>query len=310
MDPTEILNVRFHLGGEFIRIGPNLDYVGGDEEYSEIERDKLSLQEVKGYLKDHVQLKESMKIYFLIPGKALVDGLVFLNDDRKCVEMGEYICVGGVAGIYVEYQGEEDTEDSSSCSDFEDEMHISDDQPPVMTAEADSEDVVLVPDDRGVITEIISSPVKHSIARRHPVATDIDEPVFSQLCNPSQASVSDAMPQTADVSPIPVAAQQPLMSAPVADSEHSEDSDSDPEYMPHSEDSGEGSKVDTTGNVTSSHVPRSSSSQPASQAPAPRTAAVVTTDVTPDAFVVVRTDVAPDAFVVVRTDASLMLLWL
>ncbi|KAI4964055.1 hypothetical protein ZWY2020_006526 [Hordeum vulgare] len=122
-------------------------------------------------------------------------------------------------------------------------MHISDDQLPVVTAEADSEDVVLVPDDRGVITEIISSPVKHSTTRIHPVATDIDEPVFSQLCNPSQAFVSDAMPQTADVSPIPVAAQQPLMSSPVADSEHSEDSDSDPEYMPHSEDSGEGSEV-------------------------------------------------------------------
>ncbi|KAE8818478.1 hypothetical protein D1007_03601 [Hordeum vulgare] len=192
MEPTEILNVRFHLGGEFIRIGQKLDYVGGDEEYSEIERDKLSLQEVKSYLKDHVQLKESMKNYFLIPRKALTNGLVFLNDDMKCVEM------------------------------------------------TDSEDVVLIPDDKGVITEIISSPVKHSRARRHPVATDIDEPIFSQLCNPSQAFVSDAMPQTADVSPILVASQQPLMSAPAAESE---DSDSDPEYMPHCENSGEGSEV-------------------------------------------------------------------
>ncbi|CAM0956402.1 unnamed protein product [Alopecurus aequalis] len=243
MDPTEILNVRFHLSGEFIRIGPKLDYVGRDEEYSEIERDKLSLQEVKGYLKDHVQLKESMKIYFLIPGKDLADGLVFLNDDMKCVEMGEYVCVGGVADVYVEYHGEEDSEDSSSCSDFEDEvMHISDDQPAVMTAEAEhidvlSEDDVLVPDDRGVITEKISSPVKHTRARRHPVATDINEPVFSQVCNTSQASVSDAMPQTADVNPILVASQQPLPPAPAADSEYSE---SDPEYMPHNENNGEG----------------------------------------------------------------------
>ena len=55
MDPTEVLNVRFHLGGEFIHIGPQLDYVGGDEEMSEIERDKLSLQEVKGFLKDHME---------------------------------------------------------------------------------------------------------------------------------------------------------------------------------------------------------------------------------------------------------------
>jgi hypothetical protein len=44
MDPTEILNAYFHIGGKFVRIGPNLDYVGGDEALSEIENDKLSLQ--------------------------------------------------------------------------------------------------------------------------------------------------------------------------------------------------------------------------------------------------------------------------
>lgn len=65
MDPCDILNVRFHFGGQFVRMGPNLDYVGGDEAMSEIERDKLSLPELKGYLGDHVPLKESMKIYFL-----------------------------------------------------------------------------------------------------------------------------------------------------------------------------------------------------------------------------------------------------
>ena len=50
MDPCDILNVRFHFGGQFVRMGPNLDYVGGDEAMSEIERDKLSLPELKGYL--------------------------------------------------------------------------------------------------------------------------------------------------------------------------------------------------------------------------------------------------------------------
>ena len=57
MEPSEILSLRFHLGGEFIRTGPNLDNVGGDEAMSEIERDKLSLQEVKVYLKDHTKPK-------------------------------------------------------------------------------------------------------------------------------------------------------------------------------------------------------------------------------------------------------------
>jgi hypothetical protein len=47
MDPREILNMRFHFGGKFMRIGLQLDYVGGDEAVSKIERDKLSLQEVK-----------------------------------------------------------------------------------------------------------------------------------------------------------------------------------------------------------------------------------------------------------------------
>ncbi|KAE8787689.1 hypothetical protein D1007_38295 [Hordeum vulgare] len=81
MDPSEILNARFHIGGEFIRIGPNLDYFGGEEAMSEIERDKLSLQEVKGYLKDHTEFMESMKFYFPLPRKELINGLVFLNDD-------------------------------------------------------------------------------------------------------------------------------------------------------------------------------------------------------------------------------------
>jgi hypothetical protein len=69
MDPTKIVNVRFHFGGEFVYIGQSLQYAGGDEDVSKIKWDKLSLQNVKGYLKDHMELKESMKLYFLLPGK-------------------------------------------------------------------------------------------------------------------------------------------------------------------------------------------------------------------------------------------------
>jgi hypothetical protein len=63
-----------------------------------------------------------MKLYFLIPGKELADGLVFLHNDSGCVSMANYICVGGVADVYIEYHGEEDSQDSSSGSDFESEM--------------------------------------------------------------------------------------------------------------------------------------------------------------------------------------------
>ena len=68
MKPSEILNVRFHLGCEFVRIGPNLQYVGEEEAMSEIKRDELSLHVVKGYLKDNMALKKSMLFYFLISG--------------------------------------------------------------------------------------------------------------------------------------------------------------------------------------------------------------------------------------------------
>ena len=87
MDPAEVLNVRFHYGGEFIRIGPSLDYVGGDTALSEIQRDMLSLPELRGFLADHITVKESMKLYFLMPGRELVNGLVFLYTDEGCVKM-------------------------------------------------------------------------------------------------------------------------------------------------------------------------------------------------------------------------------
>jgi hypothetical protein len=113
-----------------MRIGLQLDYVGVDEAVSEIKRDKLSLHEVKGFLKDHLPLKESMKLYFHVPGKELVDGLLFLHNDAGCVKMADYICVGGIADVFVEYHGEEDSADNTSGSDFEDEyVNLLDEDP-------------------------------------------------------------------------------------------------------------------------------------------------------------------------------------
>lgn len=122
MDPSEKLNVRFHFGGEFVRIGPELDYVGGDEEISEIERDKLSLPEITGHLGDQITYKDSMKLYFLVPGKEFSNGLMFLFDDVGCMKMSEYTTDGGVADVYVEYFGEQNEESERSGSDFEDEI--------------------------------------------------------------------------------------------------------------------------------------------------------------------------------------------
>jgi hypothetical protein len=58
MDASDIMNVLFHYGDALLRIGSNLDYVGGGEALLEIGRDTLSLPELMGFLKHHVELKE------------------------------------------------------------------------------------------------------------------------------------------------------------------------------------------------------------------------------------------------------------
>ena len=53
MDMLGILPVRFHFDGEFINDGDKLHYFGGSEGMSYIDRDKVSLPELVGHLKDH-----------------------------------------------------------------------------------------------------------------------------------------------------------------------------------------------------------------------------------------------------------------
>ncbi|KAE8780821.1 hypothetical protein D1007_45966 [Hordeum vulgare] len=118
MDTTEVLNVRFHYGGGFIRIGPSLDYVGGDTAMSQIDTDKLSPPELKGFLGDHITIKESMKLF--MPGRELVNGLVFIYTEEGCMRMSEHITDASVADIFVEYNEEQDeAEEEQSVSDFE-----------------------------------------------------------------------------------------------------------------------------------------------------------------------------------------------
>ncbi|XP_045088448.1 uncharacterized protein [Aegilops tauschii subsp. strangulata] len=245
MDPAEILNVRFHFGGQFIRIGPSLDYVGGETGMSKIERDKLSLQELKGFLGDHMTVKESMKYYFQLPGRDLVNGLLFLHDDGGCMKMSDYITEGGVGEIYVEYNGEEEEQgEIDSGSDFEDEldelMNIGSEEEPdaVITAEDCSAEVndnvnateqtgtageiiehIFVPDVGGAITRVINSPLKQNVRVDYPTQS-------SQVLNVSQ----------------PCQAAQDISGSVAKVAENGSDSE-DYEYVPHTDDSGEESEV-------------------------------------------------------------------
>ena len=118
-------------------------------------------------------------------------------------------------------------------SDLEPDVVVSAAEP----AELDTD--VFIPNESGVITQIISSPVKKgSSARRVHVDLDEDEAgvtqaAISQVVNPTQSSV--AAVNTANVAPVDNA---------VPHGNNSESySDSEVEYIPHSDDSGEDSEV-------------------------------------------------------------------
>lgn len=116
-----MLSVRFHFGGEFMYIGPELDYIGGDHAMLEIEIDKVSLPELRGHLADHMDVVEELKLYFLIPGSELKDSLLFLYDDTRTMMMAKHITDGGVAEVFVDSSGANE-EDNPSGSDYEEEI--------------------------------------------------------------------------------------------------------------------------------------------------------------------------------------------
>jgi alpha-galactosidase len=128
------LPVHFHFNGEFFRNSNELFYVGGTEAISYIDRDRLSLSEVLGHLRDHCDVKEGTLLHWLFPGREMSIGLRALVDDKACQYMSDCV-VDGVAEVYVEKHElgpgceqdrtdegndyEEDIEDNSEEEDLE-----------------------------------------------------------------------------------------------------------------------------------------------------------------------------------------------
>ncbi|CAO2183282.1 unnamed protein product [Urochloa humidicola] len=126
MDLSSMLTVRFHFNGRFTNHGTTVHYVGGREEMSDIDRDKVSLPEIMGHLRDHCTVEDGALLHWLFPGKGLGDGLRVLTDDTACLQMSEATVEGGVADIYVEApitvdESYADTHDEiNQALDFED----------------------------------------------------------------------------------------------------------------------------------------------------------------------------------------------
>nr|ABA98502.1 transposon protein, putative, Mutator sub-class [Oryza sativa Japonica Group] len=145
MDVQNFLVVQFHYNGEFIYDGRQKHYCGGSEAIPRIDRDKVSLPEVKGHLKDHCAVEEPMLLHWLFPMKELKDGLRVLLDDKVCQLMSDCTSEAEVADIYVETQvAQEDSSDaedvgSDNDSDFEDEIEeISSDEEAAKIFEVDT----------------------------------------------------------------------------------------------------------------------------------------------------------------------------
>ncbi|KAL6870990.1 hypothetical protein ACP4OV_014838 [Aristida adscensionis] len=104
MDALNTLPVRFHFMGLFVNEGNKVEYVGGREAISYIDRDKVSLPEIVGHLQDHLPevAIDGTSLQWLFPGAKLSDGLRFLVDDAACMFMSECIVEGGAADVYVE----------------------------------------------------------------------------------------------------------------------------------------------------------------------------------------------------------------
>jgi len=76
MDVCDFLPVRFHFNGKFLRNSNGLFYVGGTQAMSYIDRDKLSLPEVVGHLRDHLKAL----VWFWLIDETLSANLVYQSD--------------------------------------------------------------------------------------------------------------------------------------------------------------------------------------------------------------------------------------
>lgn len=65
MDPLDLIHVMFHYNGEFVKNGNHMMYLGGSEAMSDIDRDKLSLPELLGHLRDHCTDVEGIQCSFI-----------------------------------------------------------------------------------------------------------------------------------------------------------------------------------------------------------------------------------------------------
>jgi alpha-galactosidase len=95
MDDMDVLQVRFHLSGEFLSSRNSLFYCGGKQAISCIDIDEVSLPEIWGHLKDHCcNVEDGASLHWLYPGKDMINGLHVLVDVTSCIQMVDVVVNG------------------------------------------------------------------------------------------------------------------------------------------------------------------------------------------------------------------------
>ena len=110
MDPADHIAVRFHFNGEFINDGKTIQYVGGKEAMSFLDRATLSLQRIQQCLSEHYVTVDGQQLHWLFPGKDLFDGLLMLSEDKSVETLSACTTDAGVADVYVEDPAVQDEE--------------------------------------------------------------------------------------------------------------------------------------------------------------------------------------------------------
>lgn len=121
MDPADCIVVRFHFNGEFINDGKTVQYVGGKEAMSFLDRATLSLQRIQQCLSEHYVTVDGQQLHWLFPGKDLFDGLLMLSEDKSVETLSACTTDAGVADVYVEDPAMQDEEVSEEEDWAEDE---------------------------------------------------------------------------------------------------------------------------------------------------------------------------------------------
>ncbi|OMO90329.1 hypothetical protein COLO4_19236 [Corchorus olitorius] len=96
--------VRIHYKGRFEvnASAERVAYVDGIVDELQLDPDRLSFFEFMGLLHD-AGYKNIHKLFFLSPGKSIINGLVVIEDDKHALKLGNYLRKLGEIDVYVEH---------------------------------------------------------------------------------------------------------------------------------------------------------------------------------------------------------------